>query len=61
MKAVLSHGKEDARVDDVYDPRIDEPTDAIVRITSTQSCGSDLHLYSKLGLILKVILSPNGT
>lgn len=33
MKAVLSHGKEDARVDHVYDPRIDEPTDAIVRIT----------------------------
>lgn len=60
MKAVLSHGKEDARVDHVYDPRIDEPTDAIVRITSTVNCGSDLHLYSKLGLILKVVLSPNG-
>ena len=48
MKAVVWHGKEDVRVDEVPDPRIDEPTDAIVRITSTAICGSDLHLYSKL-------------
>ena len=53
MKAVVWHGKADVRVDDVPDPRIQEPTDAIVRITSTAICGSDLHLYSKLGLILK--------
>ncbi|HEX2039768.1 MAG TPA: alcohol dehydrogenase catalytic domain-containing protein, partial [Acidimicrobiales bacterium] len=48
MKAVVWHGKEDVRVDDVPDPRIEEPTDAIVRVTSTAICGSDLHLYSKL-------------
>jgi threonine dehydrogenase-like Zn-dependent dehydrogenase len=48
MKAVVWHGKEDVRVDDVPDPRIEEPTDAIIRITSTAICGSDLHLYSKL-------------
>ena len=48
MKAVVWHGKEDIRVDNVPDPVIQEPTDAIVRITSTAICGSDLHLYSKL-------------
>jgi threonine dehydrogenase-like Zn-dependent dehydrogenase len=48
MKAVVWHGKEDVRVDDVPEPRLEEPTDAIVRITSTAICGSDLHLYSKL-------------
>jgi threonine dehydrogenase-like Zn-dependent dehydrogenase len=49
MKAVVWHGKHDVRVEQVPDPRIEEPTDAIVRITSTSICGSDLHLYSKLG------------
>src|SRR4051794_28928616 len=48
MRAVVWHGKEDVRVDEVSDPKIEEPTDAIVRITSTAICGSDLHLYSKL-------------
>ena len=47
MKAVVWHGREDVRVDEVPDPTIREPTDAIVRITSTAICGSDLHLYSK--------------
>jgi threonine dehydrogenase-like Zn-dependent dehydrogenase len=47
VKAVVWHGKEDVRVDVVPDPTIREPTDAIVRITSTAICGSDLHLYSK--------------
>ncbi len=47
MKAVVWHGKEDVRVDTVPDPAIHEPTDAIVRITSTAICGSDLHLYAK--------------
>ncbi|HEY7346304.1 MAG TPA: zinc-dependent alcohol dehydrogenase [Gaiella sp.] len=46
MQAVVWHGYEDVRVEDVPDPRIEEPTDAIVRITSTGLCGSDLHLYS---------------
>jgi threonine dehydrogenase-like Zn-dependent dehydrogenase len=49
MKAVVWHGHEDVRVDDVPDPAIEEPTDAIVRITSTAICGSDLHLYGVLG------------
>ncbi|MCA1690929.1 MAG: glutathione-dependent formaldehyde dehydrogenase [Actinobacteria bacterium] len=53
MKALVWHGKEDVRVDDVDDPSIKEPTDAIVRITSTAICGSDLHLYSKLWPVLK--------
>jgi threonine dehydrogenase-like Zn-dependent dehydrogenase len=45
MKAVTWHGKRDVRVENVPDPAIQEPTDAIVRITSTAICGSDLHLY----------------
>ena len=49
MKAVTWHGKRDVRVDTVPDPTIEEPTDAIVRITSTGICGSDLHLYEVLG------------
>src|SRR5215208_2964347 len=49
MKALTFHGKRDVRVDNVPDPRIQEPTDAIVRITSTAICGSDLHLYEVLG------------
>ncbi len=52
MKAVTWHGKRDVRVDDVPDPTIREPTDAIVRITSTAICGSDLHLYEVLGPFL---------
>jgi threonine dehydrogenase-like Zn-dependent dehydrogenase len=49
MKAVTWHGKRDVRVDTVPDPVIREPTDMIVRITSTGICGSDLHLYEVLG------------
>ncbi|HLL87409.1 MAG TPA: alcohol dehydrogenase catalytic domain-containing protein, partial [Thermoleophilaceae bacterium] len=49
MKAVAWHGNHDVRVDTVPDPQIREPTDAIVRITSTAICGSDLHLYEVLG------------
>jgi threonine dehydrogenase-like Zn-dependent dehydrogenase len=45
MKAVVWHGSEDVRVEEVPDPEIREPTDAIVRVTSTAICGSDLHLY----------------
>jgi threonine dehydrogenase-like Zn-dependent dehydrogenase len=53
MRAVVWHGKEDVRVDDAPDPRIEEPTDAVIRVTSTAICGSDLHLYSKLWPALK--------
>src|SRR3954466_14000448 len=49
MKAVAWHGKRDVRVDTVPDPTIEQPTDAIVRITTTAICGSDLHLYEVLG------------
>ena len=48
MKAIVWHGKEDVRCDNVPDPKIQEPTDIIVRITSTAICGSDLHLYGGL-------------
>jgi threonine dehydrogenase-like Zn-dependent dehydrogenase len=49
MKAVVWHGKRDVRVDTVPDPAIEDPNDAIVRITSSGICGSDLHLYEVLG------------
>jgi threonine dehydrogenase-like Zn-dependent dehydrogenase len=49
MKAVTYHGRRDVRVDTVPDPAIEEPTDAIVRITSSGICGSDLHLYEVMG------------
>ena len=52
MKAVAWHGKRDIRVDTVPDPRIEQPTDAIVRITSSGICGSDLHLYEVLGMFI---------
>jgi threonine dehydrogenase-like Zn-dependent dehydrogenase len=49
MKAVTWHGKRDMRVDNVPDPKIEEPTDAIIQITSSGICGSDLHPYEVLG------------
>jgi threonine dehydrogenase-like Zn-dependent dehydrogenase len=49
MKAVAWHGKRDVRVDTVPDPAIESTTDAIVRVTSTAICGSDLHLYEVMG------------
>ena len=45
MKAVVYHGKYDVRVEEVPDPVIEAPRDAIVKVTSTAICGSDLHLY----------------
>jgi threonine dehydrogenase-like Zn-dependent dehydrogenase len=52
MRAVTWHGTEDVRVENVQDPVIEEPTDAIVRVTSTAICGSDLHLYRVLGMYI---------
>jgi threonine dehydrogenase-like Zn-dependent dehydrogenase len=49
MKAVAWHGNRDVRVDTVPDPKIEKPTDAIIRVTSSGICGSDLHLYEVLG------------
>jgi threonine dehydrogenase-like Zn-dependent dehydrogenase len=45
MRALTFQGKRDVRVTDVPDPVIQEPTDAIIRVTTTGLCGSDLHLY----------------
>jgi threonine dehydrogenase-like Zn-dependent dehydrogenase len=45
MKALVWHGKEDVRCDTVPDPEIEDPLDAIVKVTSCAICGSDLHLY----------------
>lgn len=49
MKALTWQGKRSVSVEDVPDPRIEDASDAIVRITSTAICGSDLHLYEVLG------------
>ena len=46
MKATCWMGKRDVRVQEVPEPQILNPRDAIVRITSTAICGSDLHLYN---------------
>ena len=53
MKAVTWHGKRDVRVEQVPDPVIKEPNDAIVRVTSTNICGSDLHLYEVLAAFME--------
>ncbi|HEY9880604.1 MAG TPA: zinc-dependent alcohol dehydrogenase [Leptolyngbyaceae cyanobacterium] len=45
MKAVCWHGAQDVRVDNVPDPKILNPRDAIIKVTSTAICGSDIHLY----------------
>jgi threonine dehydrogenase-like Zn-dependent dehydrogenase len=52
MKAVTWQGKRDVQVIDVPDPVIQEPTDAIIKVTSTNICGSDLHLYEVLGAFM---------
>jgi threonine dehydrogenase-like Zn-dependent dehydrogenase len=53
MKALVWHGKRDVRVDTVPDPELKTPQDAIIRVSSTGICGSDLHLYEVLGAFLK--------
>lgn len=53
MKAVTWHGKRDVRVEEVPDPKIEESTDAIIEVTSTNICGSDLHLYEVLGAFMR--------
>jgi glutathione-independent formaldehyde dehydrogenase len=45
MKAVVYRGPREMRVEDVPDAKIDWPTDVLVRITSTNICGLDLHMY----------------
>ncbi|ROR72763.1 zinc-dependent alcohol dehydrogenase [Bogoriella caseilytica] len=53
MRAVTWQGREKVSVETVPDPAILEPTDAIIRVTSTAVCGSDLHLYGVLGPFLE--------
>ena len=45
MKALVYNGPRDVRVKNVPDSKIERPTDALVKITSTNICGSDLHMY----------------
>ncbi|OBB43932.1 MULTISPECIES: alcohol dehydrogenase catalytic domain-containing protein [unclassified Mycobacterium] len=52
MRAVTWQGRRKVSVDNVPDPAIKEPTDAIIRVTSTNICGSDLHLYEVLGAFM---------
>ena len=52
MKALTWHGRRDVRVETVPDPKIERPTDAVIRVTTTAICGSDLHLYEVLGPFL---------
>jgi threonine dehydrogenase-like Zn-dependent dehydrogenase len=54
VKALTWHGNHDVRVDTVPDPTIEHPTDAIIRVTSSGICGSDLHLYEVLGAFIDV-------
>src|SRR3954470_2697928 len=53
MKALCWHGKNDIRCDNVPDPAIEHPRDAIVKVTSCAICGSDLHLYDGFMLGMK--------
>lgn len=53
MRAVTWHGKRNVRVEQVAEPRIEQPTDAIIRVTSSGICGSDLHLYEVLGPFMR--------
>ena len=54
MRALTWQGNLDVQVTDVPDPRIIEPTDAVIEVTSTAICGSDLHLYGVLGPYLSL-------
>ena len=53
MKALVWHGKEDIRCETVPDPKIEQPRDAIVKVTSCAICGSDLHLYDHFMIGMK--------
>jgi threonine dehydrogenase-like Zn-dependent dehydrogenase len=53
MKALTWQGRRDVRVENVPDPTIEQPTDAVIRVTSSGLCGSDLHLYEVLGPFLE--------
>jgi threonine dehydrogenase-like Zn-dependent dehydrogenase len=52
VKAVTWQGRRQVSVEEVPDPRIEQPNDALIKITSTNICGSDLHLYEALGAFM---------
>jgi threonine dehydrogenase-like Zn-dependent dehydrogenase len=52
MKAVTWQGFRSVSVDEVEDPIIKESNDAIIKVTSTNICGSDLHLYETMGAFM---------
>lgn len=62
MKAVVFHGIGDIRLDDVPEPRIEAPTDAIVRLTASAICGTDLHMVrgTLAGMAPGTILGHEG-
>ncbi|MBV9454101.1 MAG: glutathione-dependent formaldehyde dehydrogenase [Rubrobacter sp.] len=62
MKAVVFHGVGDIRLDDVEEPKIQDPTDAIVRLTSSAICGTDLHMVrgTMAGMVAGTILGHEG-
>lgn len=62
MKAVVFHGVGDIRLDDVPEPKIEQPTDAIVRLTASAICGTDLHMIrgTMPGMELGTILGHEG-
>ena len=61
MRAVTWQGKRDVQTVEVPDPKIEEPTDAIIKVTSTGICGSDLHLYEVLGAVHGPRATSSGT
>jgi len=46
MKALVFHGQHDVRTETVADPKLQDPRDAILKVTATAICGSDLHIYN---------------
>lgn len=60
MKAVTFHGRRDVRVDRVPDPAIEQPTDAVVRVTSSGICGSDLHRRMSGSSACRTSFRPHG-
>jgi threonine dehydrogenase-like Zn-dependent dehydrogenase len=47
MKAITFHGVGDVRVQDVAEPKVVDPTDVVLKITTSAVCGSDLHQYGR--------------
>jgi threonine dehydrogenase-like Zn-dependent dehydrogenase len=62
MKAVVFHGLGDVRLDDVPEPKVEQPTDAIVRLTATAICGTDLHMVrgTMPGMVPGTVLGHEG-